>query len=272
MLYQELLMGELPYFVSVSKMGSFQEHRHAEIEINYCLEGSCQLIVDKCLYTLKKGEFIFVNSMMSHGVPESAFNDCTTLTIEVGPILLGGYFEALAGRFPQKTVFDSNDNPELVSLFEEMAELTTKPKEFSELTVRGDIFKLCATIMEEMVMENEETHTAKALKSVANIEKALELIHTNYMEQLSVEEVSTYCGYSKSNFCKIFKNITGRTFHAMLNEQRVRIACNLLKETDQPVEKIATQIGFLDAKSFCRVFKNCVGVTPGQVRKRTGKC
>ena len=42
----------------------------------------------------------------------------------------------------------------------------------------------------------------------------------------------------------------------------------LLEERMRTVEKIAEQIGFPDAKSFCRVFKKLTGISAGTYRKK----
>jgi YesN/AraC family two-component response regulator len=75
-------------------------------------------------------------------------------------------------------------------------------------------------------------------------------------------------GYSKSNFCRVFKRITGNTFHDILNQRRVEVAGFLLVQTNLDLEEIAQQVGFLDAKCFCRVFKKYTGKTPGTYRKQ----
>jgi AraC-like DNA-binding protein len=102
---------------------------------------------------------------------------------------------------------------------------------------------------------------------VKKIDIALEAIYNRYNEPLDVESISALCGYSKSNFCKIFKNVTGDTFHNALNLRRVEIACLLLRDSNDTVEDIARDTGFLDSKSFCRVFKNVTNQTAGQYRK-----
>ena len=106
------------------------------------------------------------------------------------------------------------------------------------------------------------------MSDIRKIDKALEQIYTSYYEPLSVEQVSASCGYSKSNFCKIFKSITGDTFHNTLNRHRVEIACDLLLSGELTVEAVAAKTGFADSKSFCRVFKRITGKTAMQYRKR----
>lgn len=266
MLYQKLLMGERPYFLKISNMQGFEEHRHSEIEINFCLKGHYDIIIGQNLYSVNEGEFVFISSMTPHEIPISLNRDCQNLTMEIGPMLLSGYFEALSGKTPENPVFNFKTKNCLNELVEETASLYQNPQEFSELMIRGNIFKICAIIMKQIVSANTNSHTSKALRYVANIENALQLIHTRYNDNLTIEEVAEICGYSQSNFCKIFKNITGETFHNMLNNQRVKVSCNLLKETNLSVESVAIQAGFADAKSFCRVFKSITGVTPGAYR------
>ena len=42
-----------------------------------------------------------------------------------------------------------------------------------------------------------------------------------------------------------------------------------LDETALPVAEIAPLVGFIDSKTFCRVFKDMTGTSPGQYRRRT---
>ena len=82
-----------------------------------------------------------------------------------------------------------------------------------------------------------------------------------------VNELTDYCKAMGWEICKIFKNITGETFHNVLNSHRIKNACTLLKSTDFSIEEIATRVGFNGSKSFCRIFKDIKGVSPGSYRK-----
>ena len=82
-----------------------------------------------------------------------------------------------------------------------------------------------------------------------------------------MEEVAAATGYGKSNFCKIFKEVTGETFHSVLNKKRIQSACDLLSETNMQISEIAAQVGFMETKTFCRVFKSSMGISPGAYRQ-----
>ena len=136
------------------------------------------------------------------------------------------------------------------------------------MLLKGNLYKISAYLLKEF---NGENSLSKDLSTVANIESAMELIENNYSDNITVEDAANLTGYSKSNFCKTFKKITGETFHSVLNKHRIKIAGYLLRETADMIYDIAIKVGFPDSKSFCRVFKNITGQTPGQYRKCTEK-
>jgi AraC-like DNA-binding protein len=159
-------------------------------------------------------------------------------------------------------------HPELYELLQETEYLRENPSPFSGLMLRGNLYKIFAYILKDCTAQSENSHRSKKMMSVLHVETALEHIRSNYAQPISVEEVAALCGYSKSNFCKVFKQITGQTFHAVLNDHRLRVACTLLLETQLSVEQIALQVGFSDAKGFCRGFKTVKGVSPGEFRRQ----
>lgn len=263
MLFQNLLMGSKPYHIAIGRMNGFQMHRHPEIEFLYCLEGSCDVVINRSACRLTEGSLAFVGSMIPHEILKS--DACRTLVIEVGPVLLGEYFEPLAKLSFPHPLLDCASYPQLHALFRETAGVFEAALPFSELSVRGSIYKICAVILQKL-MESAPSVASKSLTSIANIDKALELIETRYQEPLSVDYAASICGYGKSNFCRIFKRITGDTFHNLLTRRRIQAAQLLLRETDASVESIAQQSGFIDSKGFCRAFRRSEGLTPGAYR------
>lgn len=155
---------------------------------------------------------------------------------------------------------------ELRSLIEESVELKMNPAEHSDLIITGNVYKICAIILSEFTESICESTVD--MKSVENVEKALDMIHNRYAEPITVDMAAEITGYGKSNFCKIFKKITGDTFHNALNRQRVENACIYLDETTMPISKIAAAVGFTELKTFCRAFKQITGITPGDRRKQ----
>ncbi|MBQ8310495.1 MAG: helix-turn-helix transcriptional regulator [Clostridia bacterium] len=263
MLYQKLLGGERPYRVQVGAHSAFCEHRHPDLELSYCMEGQYKLRIGDAVYLMKQGDFAVIGSMAVHAYDAKGVGNLA-LNLEVGPAFLGEFFEAFARIGLRDPILRPEDGGELHALLEETARLGCGEEPFSELTVKGNLYKICSHILKNFPPDGK---SARDLRGVASIERALGMIRTRYAEPLKLETVAAENGYRESNFCKVFKSITGETFHAALNRRRVEVACMLLADSNDAVESIAQQVGFCDAKSFCRVFKSTMGVTPNTYRK-----
>ena len=272
MFYQSILEDRSPYIARLGVLGNFGEHRHGDIEINYCLEESFTVIIDKKSFNVNAGQFSLVGPMVAHEYRNDINTKRKVLTIIVGISFLKKHFTKFS-KIPVCTPVFTLDpsilsHKKLIELFCETATLCADINERRELLIQGNLYKICDYLIEitnssEAVKKSDN----KDLRKVENIEKALDLIYYNYSEDITVDDAAAVSGYGKSNFCKIFKNITGDSFHNILNKQRIEVACSLLSETNLPISEIALQVGLCEPKTFCRVFKSIMGITPGTYRK-----
>ncbi len=271
MLHQKLLTGQTPFYASIGTASAFPLHRHPDIEISYCQKGSYKIVINNQMHTISEGEFALILPLEPHEYPGSENTDAQSLTLMLGPNFLGEYYKPFIHSAFETVYSLKTDAPEsttLMHLFEEIFHLREHPTEFSTLKIHGNLYQISALMLEHLpIQQSKKTHT-KNLQDLSKIEKALEIIHQDYAEPLSIDTVSHICGYSKSNFCTIFKSITGATFHYVLNQHRIEIACLHLQGRDLNIEEIAEKVGFADAKSFCRVFKKHMDSTAGEYRKR----
>ena len=271
MLYQKILMDDAPYQWSMGSFRAFEEHRHADIEFNYCVHGGFDIIIDKKRHHVSEGEMSLIGPMVSHEVPAAENADRLVLTAIVGSSLLKKHFSGFSGASFHSPICSLNSGSEahrsLRALLQESAELCQHPTAHSDLLLTGNLYKICAYLLRELAEgEAEPVRESGDLRRVANVEKALDLIHYDYAKPLTVEIAAAATGYGKSNFCKIFKNVVGDSFHHVLNRCRIQNAYALLTETDMSVAAVAQEVGFAETKTFCRVFKEIAGVTPGTYR------
>lgn len=177
--------------------------------------------------------------------------------------MLGEYFDPFTKAEIPSPVIHLSASPRhqpLKMLLDEIASLRHHAAVFSELMVRGNLYKAFGYILSNFIWDHGGQN-AKKLRNVAKVEQALELIHTQYATPLSVDHAAHVTGYGKANFCKVFKQITGDTFHHSLNACRLENACLLLKNSPLSVDDIALQVGLTDAKTLCRIFKKTYGRT-----------
>ena len=270
MIYQKLHLGDPPYLIGWRENKDYPVHKHYEIELFFCLKGKYDLLIGNEKYILNKGELAVIGSMIPHGLPETNLKyDSACRVIEVGPAMLGKFFAQLEKEPFSDPVFNLNlpEHKHIIQLINELGELSNNSSPFSFLAQTGNVYKICAYVFENFIKSNTNANTAKKVTTIMNIENCLDYIYTNYDKKITVEDAAALCGYSTSNFCKIFKSITNDTFHNVLNTHRIKVACALLEDSTLSMEEISAKVGFSDVKSFYRVFKEKKGATPSVYRK-----
>lgn len=269
MLHQKLLLGNDKYFLAVGDCCKFELHRHPEAELSFCLEGEYSVEVENEKITVSKGDLLLIKPMDAHLYPENYLPDSKRVTIELGPAFLGAHFPRFSSAGGVINL-SGMENKALSELYEHLvcvAREYAEQREFCDLKIRSHLYAISVLVLEHFKKENINLSPSGKKKDIEKIERSLEIIYNSYKDTLNIDHVCKECGYSKSSFCRIFKRITGDTFHNILNRHRVEIACMLLEQAGDSVEEIATKVGFSDSKSFCRVFKSIMNESPGAYRK-----
>lgn len=134
-----------------------------------------------------------------------------------------------------------------------------KPNE--EIIVQSLILELIYTISNEIATEY---NTNKSSNNVLLIENTYKYIKEHLTEDLQLEKIANEMSLSPIYFHKKFKDATGKTLHAYIEEQRLKKAINLLQTTDYTLSKIAYDCGFSSQSYFNYVFKRAMKQTPRQ--------
>lgn len=100
------------------------------------------------------------------------------------------------------------------------------------------------------------------------LKAALFKIETGFSDSITVTDMAESCGCSNSHFMRWFKQMTGTSFTAYLNERRLAAAAEALRKTDDKILVIAEGVGFENLSNFNRQFKKRYGITPREYRGR----
>ncbi len=82
----------------------------------------------------------------------------------------------------------------------------------------------------------------------------------------NVYEVAERFGVSPSNLSHQFKRATGETLSNYIAAHKLRVARELLVNTDMDVAQIGERLGYTHPSSFIRMFHKVEGITPAQYR------
>lgn len=84
----------------------------------------------------------------------------------------------------------------------------------------------------------------------------------NYAQRLYLEEYAKQLKVTPEYAGSLFSKETGKSFSMFLRDVRMEKAKELIENTDDKIYEIAYKTGYSDVKYFCRVFKECTGVSP----------
>ena len=97
------------------------------------------------------------------------------------------------------------------------------------------------------------------------------VINQQYQQDLTLESVSKIIGLNPAYAGRVFKQQFQDSFTQYLNKYRIGKATEYLdRYPDWSFEQIAAAVGFHEIRHFYRVFKQKVGMTPGEYRRKTG--
>jgi len=108
---------------------------------------------------------------------------------------------------------------------------------------------------------------AKKLESIKPIRIAKQFINDNYMNTITLEDVSSMVNFNPSYFSALFKKETGENFLEYVSRVRINKAKELLKDTDLNIATICEKVGYQDIAHFTRYFKKYTGIKPNAYRK-----
>ena len=103
----------------------------------------------------------------------------------------------------------------------------------------------------------------------ARLQAALNHIHGNLQEVLSLETLAALSGVSTAYFREIFQEAIGTTPHRYVLAQRIERARKLLTQSSWPISRIAQCCGFSSQSHLTATFRAVHGTTPGRFRAAT---
>jgi AraC-like DNA-binding protein len=106
----------------------------------------------------------------------------------------------------------------------------------------------------------------KGLKDPA-VARALALLHDRLDEPWTAEQLAREVHLSRSTLIRRFGGLVGEPPLSYLTSWRMTIAARLLRETDDPIGRVAGRVGYTSEFAFSRAFTRHHGQPPGRYRR-----
>lgn len=111
----------------------------------------------------------------------------------------------------------------------------------------------------------KQAETVKESDSVVQIVQRY--IAQNIDQDLSRESIAEMVYLNPDHLSRLFKKETGLSLSEYILTERIRIAKELLSQTDIPISSIASSVGHTNFSHFARIFRKHVGAGPSEYRQ-----
>ena len=100
------------------------------------------------------------------------------------------------------------------------------------------------------------------------VREAMAYIHEHYADPLTRAQIAAHVAITERYLTHCFRQELGVTPVTYLNRYRVTRAKHMLEQGGKTITEVALAVGFSDSSYFNRVFRQEVGATPREWRKR----
>ncbi|NLL77924.1 MAG: helix-turn-helix transcriptional regulator [Clostridiales bacterium] len=101
------------------------------------------------------------------------------------------------------------------------------------------------------------------------VEDVLFYIQNNYMNRISIEDLTKMFHTNRTTISRVFKEATGETIVSYMLQTRVKVAACMLRDTELKIEVIIERVGFRNITHFNKVFKKYMKCLPSEYRRMT---
>ena len=249
-------------------------HFHEFDKVVVLLSGHVDYTVEDITYALKPWDVLLVK----HHTIHKALIDKTEPYDRVIIYLDGKYFDRImpnAGLMDcfekadkdgrQRITPDDGQQERLAAALEDY-EAAMRDEELGAEAIRDtQMVKLLVLINRIYASGSAAPDRAEATRD-PKIGAVLSYINENLGRELSVDELAEQAFLSRYHFMRLFKAQTGSTVHAYVRQKRLLYAARLIREGESAA-RAAAESGFSDYSAFHRAFRECFGISPGQLKK-----
>ena len=231
--------------------------------IEYTLSGEGTLEYEGEIYTLRPGNFFWIDCYESHCYYTNPDAGCWhTLWVH----FYGGNSEQYYNHFVSlnngKHIYEQDNNIQISSLIRELIRIYTKQEinASDRIYASGIITMTMAECIQALNNENLTEPMPECIKD------ALHYIADNYTREITLDHLAGRYNINKFYFQKLFKRYTNTTPNQYLITNRLSAAKELLRTTSLTINEISYEVGIPSVNHFINLFKRQEGLTPQAFR------
>ena len=248
-------------------------HWHREFEFLYVESGEIICEIGEKQIILSKGDAIFINSKILHRFYASSggvipnFVCMPEFIAPENSLVYKKYILPIISSNMSFQCFQIAE-PWQARIIQIMIKImgTQENEKIRELSTLALLQDLWLIFYENVKLSDKEKMQTVDEAAQKRVQLMMQYIHENYNHEMSLDEIASHIGISKSTALNLFQRFLHTTPVSYLIGYRLQAASWLLKNTNKKVKTIAYESGFRNVDYFCRLFKKRYHLTPSEYR------
>ncbi|MCR5594934.1 MAG: AraC family transcriptional regulator [Lachnospiraceae bacterium] len=248
-------------------------HWHNAFEIILAVENYYDVTVEQDTYHLMPGEIIIIPAGKSHSIISPEAGRRYVLLFGIGVLNKIRGYNSIISLLSNTMLITSETTPEIYNdVYTRITFMINEyfnDNDFFEFSIYSNLMSLLVSVAKYSLSRNRENSSNSYMtkkKHFQRFQNVLDYIDVHYADNLTLESVAEYGGFSKYYFSRLFKDYSGYNFYDYLTMRRIKTAELLLTQPKLSITEVALQSGFSSISTFNRSFKKMKGCTPGDYK------
>ena len=248
----------------------FENHLHSAIEIILPHRGVSTYQLSEETFHVQPGEVLIIPSGCPHTLTETSDTLRYLLLFESNPFLTLRDMPSIHDMMQKPIYLHDDSSPlqqQVIQLLNQVVECYFRKEPLWNSQCYSYLLQVYVLLGRDY-LRRTAPQTPAAQRSIDSeiMNSAITFINQHYMQDISLDDVASFAGFSKYYFSRTFKQFSGSSFSEFLTQKRLNVASDLLVRTNQPIRDIAESAGFGSVATFNRVFREHKNCTPTQYR------
>ncbi|MPQ30718.1 AraC family transcriptional regulator [Clostridium estertheticum] len=259
----------------------FDKHKHDYLEMMFVYSGKINQVIEGGKIAIEKGEILLLDMNVEHSIEAAGFDDIAINVlikkeffdwifmsqIADNDLISNFIVEAIYGKnkFKQYIHFKTSENDKVCNFMIQILMEYYDKKNGMETAIRAYMMLL----FNELLRDYKKYLTSEMVSKIDSTisTEILNYINKNY-KVITLKSMADHFSYNPDYIGKLVKKIIGKTLTELVKEKKIKQSEYLLHNTKMSVIDVITEVGYSNVSYFYRQFKDQVGVTPDEYRKK----
>lgn len=265
---------EKTFFKKEKKTDSTMVHEHAWYELHYVEKGLLEVTKNGETIYVSEGEILFLPPRTYHSTKsfdKTVFNSFGFEIFKNNNKSTENLHNTLSKILENSNSIHTDDTKMIAEMSAQLKKYFENGGQITDCRVHN-MLSLILFALTDIIPKKADNKTVTSFENLTHIEDKrhfiLDFLTSHQINNLSLNELSEKIYLSPKQINEIIKKRYNMTYKQKQIRYKIENAKRQMRSTDLPIDTIAAQVGYTNLTSFYKAFKEIVGMSPSEYRKK----